>query len=41
MGLMLRRPFLGTRHTRHPPDLQEGAVELVLEQAQALGEAWM
>lgn len=25
---------------KYPPDQQEGAVELVLQQAEALGEAW-
>ena len=29
------------RKYKYPPDLQEGAVELVLQQAKALGEAWM
>ena len=28
------------RKYKYPPDLQEAAVELVLQQAQALGEAW-
>jgi alkyl sulfatase BDS1-like metallo-beta-lactamase superfamily hydrolase len=28
------------RKYKYPPDQQEGAVDLVLQQAQALGEAW-
>lgn len=28
------------RKYKYPPDLQDAAVELVLEQAQALGESW-
>ena len=38
LRLMVKRIL---RKYKYPPDLQEGAVELVLEQAQALGEAWM
>jgi type I restriction enzyme R subunit len=29
------------RKYKYPPDLQDAAVELVLQQAQSLGEAWM
>jgi type I restriction enzyme R subunit len=29
------------RKYKYPPDQQEAAVELVLQQAQALGEAWI
>lgn len=28
------------RKYKYPPDLQDAAVELVLKQARALGEAW-
>jgi type I restriction enzyme R subunit len=28
------------RKYKYPPDMQDAAVELVLQQAQALGEAW-
>ena len=28
------------RKYKYPPDLKNAAVELVLQQAQALGEAW-
>ena len=28
------------RKYKYPPDAQEAAVEMVLEQAEALGEAW-
>ena len=28
------------RKYKYPPDLQEGAVELVLQQAQVMGESW-
>jgi type I restriction enzyme R subunit len=38
LRLMVKRIL---RKYIYPPDLQEGAVELVLQQAQALGEAWM
>ncbi len=38
LRLMVKRIL---RKYKYPPDCQEGAVELVLEQAQALGEAWM
>ncbi len=31
----------GLRKYKYPPDQQDGAVELVLQQAKALGEAWM
>lgn len=29
------------RKDKYPPDQQEGAIELVLQQAKALGETWM
>ena len=38
LRLMVKRIL---RKYKYPPDQQEGAVELVLQQAQALGEAWM
>ena len=38
LRLMVKRIL---RKYKYPPDLQEAAVELVLQQAQALGEAWM
>lgn len=38
LRLMVKRIL---RKDKYPPDLQEGAVELVLQQAQALGESWM
>ncbi len=38
LRLMVKRIL---RKYKYPPDLQEGAVELVLLQAKALGEAWM
>jgi type I site-specific restriction-modification system R (restriction) subunit len=38
LHLMVKRIL---RKYRYPPDLQEGAVELVLQQAKALGMAWM
>ncbi len=38
LRLMVKRIL---RKYKYPPDQQDGAVELVLEQAQALGEAWM
>jgi len=38
LRLMVKRIL---RKYKYPPDLQEGAVELVLQQAKALGEAWM
>jgi|TARA_B110000879_G_scaffold17218_1_gene21020 type I restriction enzyme R subunit len=28
------------RKYKYPPDLQDGAVELVLQQAQVMGESW-
>ncbi|MGA4045156.1 type I restriction endonuclease subunit R [Ralstonia nicotianae] len=37
LRLMVKRIL---RKYKYPPDLQEGAVELVLQQAEALGEAW-
>ncbi len=37
LRLMVKRIL---RKYKYPPDLQEAAVELVLQQAQALGEAW-
>lgn len=37
LRLMVKRIL---RKYKYPPDLQDGAVELVLQQAQALGEAW-
>jgi type I restriction enzyme R subunit len=37
LRLMVRRIL---RKYKYPPDLQEAAVELVLQQAQALGESW-
>jgi type I restriction enzyme R subunit len=37
LRLMVRRIL---RKYKYPPDLQETAVELVLQQAQALGESW-
>ena len=38
LRLMVRRIL---RKYKYPPDLQDAAVELVLQQAQALGTAWM
>jgi type I restriction enzyme R subunit len=38
LRLMVKRIL---RKYKYPPDQQEGAVELVLQQAQALGEAWL
>jgi len=38
LRLMVKRIL---RKYKYPPDLQEAAVELVLQQAKALGEAWM
>ncbi|MDN3575918.1 type I restriction endonuclease subunit R [Chitinimonas viridis] len=37
LRLMVKRIL---RKYKYPPDMQDGAVELVLQQAQALGEAW-
>ena len=37
LRLMVRRIL---RKYKYPPDLQEAAMELVLQQAQALGESW-
>ena len=37
LRLMVKRIL---RKYKYPPDLEEAAVELVLQQAQALGEAW-
>ncbi|CAJ0794442.1 MAG: type I restriction endonuclease subunit R [Ralstonia sp.] len=38
LRLMVKRIL---RKYKYPPDQQEGAVELVLQQAEALGEAWV
>lgn len=38
LRLMVKRIL---RKYKYPPDMQDAAVELVLQQAQALGEAWM
>ncbi|MCK9608049.1 MAG: type I restriction endonuclease subunit R [Methylomonas sp.] len=38
LRLMVKRIL---RKYKYPPDQQEAAIELVLQQAQALGEAWM
>jgi type I restriction enzyme R subunit len=38
LRLMVKRIL---RKYKYPPDLQEGAIELVLQQAKVLGEAWM
>lgn len=38
LRIMVRRIL---RKYKYPPDQQDGAVELVLQQAKALGEAWM
>ena len=37
LRLMVKRIL---RKYKYPPDLQEGAVELVLEQVEALGDSW-
>ena len=37
LRLMVRRIL---RKYKYPPDLQDAAVELVLQQANALGEEW-
>ena len=37
LRLMVRRVL---KKYKYPPDQQDGAVQLILEQAQALGEAW-
>jgi type I restriction enzyme R subunit len=37
LRLMVKRIL---RKYKYPPDLQEAAVDLVLQQAQALGESW-
>ncbi len=37
LRLMVKRIL---RKYKYPPDLQDGAIELVLQQAEALGEAW-
>ena len=37
LRLMVKRIL---RKYKYPPDLQDAAVELVLQQAQALGESW-
>ena len=38
LRLMVRRIL---RRYKYPPDQQDGAVELVLQQAEALGEEWI
>jgi type I restriction enzyme, R subunit len=38
LRLMVKRIL---RKYKYPPDQQEAAVELVLQQAKALGEAWI
>jgi len=38
LRLMVKRIL---RKYKYPPDMQDAAVELVLQQAQALGEAWL
>ena len=38
LRLMVKRIL---RKYKYPPDLQEAAVEMVLQQARALGEEWM
>lgn len=38
LRLMVKRIL---RKYKYPPDQQEDAVELVLQQAQALGESWV
>ncbi|HUX24722.1 MAG TPA: type I restriction enzyme endonuclease domain-containing protein, partial [Burkholderiales bacterium] len=37
LRLMVKRIL---RKYKYPPDLQDAAVDLVLQQAQALGESW-
>ena len=37
LRLMVRRIL---KKYKYPPDQQDGAVQLILEQAQALGEEW-
>ena len=37
LRLMVKRIL---RKYKYPPDLQDAAVELVLQQAEALGESW-
>jgi type I restriction enzyme R subunit len=37
LRLMVKRIL---RKYKYPPDLQDGAVELVLQQAQVMGESW-
>ena len=37
LRLMVKRIL---KKYKYPPDQQDGAVQLILEQAQALGEAW-
>lgn len=37
LRLMVKRVL---KKYKYPPDQQDGAVQLILEQAQALGEAW-
>lgn len=37
LRLMVKRIL---RHYKYPPDLQDTAVELVLQQAQVMGEHW-
>lgn len=38
LRLMVKRIL---RKCKYPPDMQEAAVELVLQQAQTLGDSWM
>lgn len=38
LRLMVKRIL---RKYKYPPDQQEAAIELVLQQAQALGESWL
>ena len=37
LRLMVKRIL---RHYKYPPDLQDAAVKLVLQQAQVMGESW-
>ena len=39
-GLALRIKLILRRH-KYPPDLEQRAIELVLKQAEALGEEWV
>jgi type I restriction enzyme R subunit len=38
LRLMVKRIL---RKYKYPPDMQDAAVELILQQAQALGESWV